>query len=131
MTRIAALTLALIATVVQATDVENCLSQAKNSSDTARCYALELERVDKDLNAAYRDALRKIAALEQLNPEQRKGVRDLLVSAQRSWILFRDSDCGAVSAAFGSGTGHAIGELECRIQLTRHRTEELSRWERW
>ena len=128
--RLALLTVGLIASVSCRADLASCLSAAKDSHGTSTCYAEEFTGLDKDLNTAYRNALRKIAVLP-LDADRKKGVRDLLVNAQRNWVRFRDQDCGAVSAAFGSGTGHALGESECKIQLTRHRIEELSRWERW
>ena len=119
----------LFSSLAHGEPLDDCLSNVQNSPGTAYCYAKELERLDKVLNTAYRKALNKIDGLD-LAPETRKGVRNRLVEAQRNWIRFRDSDCTAVSDSI-DGTGAGIGGLECNIQLTTHRIEELSRWDRW
>jgi uncharacterized protein YecT (DUF1311 family) len=84
------------------TDLASCLSKARASSDA-------------ELNSLYRD-IRKRLDRDELTA---------LTQTQRLWIQYRDANCSAERALYGTGTGAAPAYLSCLEAMTRARTKEL------
>ena len=83
-------------------DLTNCLSKAKESADAR-------------LNALY-TKLRK-----SLDSPDRKR----LVTAERLWVQYRDTNCSAEQELYGEGTGRYPAYYGCLEAMTRARIEEL------
>ena len=77
------------------------------------CINAKTEAWDKRLNAAYQ------TALKDAEPQQ----RELLRSAQRAWIKFRDANCAYIGAE--QGTIARVDAAECLRGMTEARAREL------
>ncbi|KRB58051.1 hypothetical protein ASD98_07245 [Flavobacterium sp. Root186] len=74
------------------------------------------EKADKELNTVYNQLKKKLTANDQAN----------LVTAQKDWIKFRDSNCKFQS--YSEDEGGVIANkmyIDCRTQMTIDRTKEL------
>ncbi|SDZ04563.1 Protein of unknown function [Jannaschia faecimaris] len=57
---------------------------------------------------------------------------ETLVAAQRAWVAFRDADCTAAAASWGSGSMRHIEYASCMLDHTATRVLDLrSRWEQF
>ena len=83
------------------------------------CLSARFDAADTDLNRYYSVALKRV----------RKDVAKALTQSQRSWLSYRDAECGAVFQKFRDGTIRTSMELTCRTQLTRLRTYMI--WANW
>lgn len=74
------------------------------------------EKADKELNTIYSQLKKKLGAKDQAN----------LISSQKDWIKFRDSNCKFKSYPEGEG-GVTANKMyaDCRTQITLNRTKEL------
>ncbi len=96
-------------------DYERCQQSALSSADILGCMETELRRVDRLLNRRYRQAMAGIQPFR----------RDELRRVQRLWIRYRDARCGFFNHR-ESGSGGRLDEMQCRIDETARRAQELS-----
>ncbi len=92
-------------------DCNNAMTQ----SDMNICADKDYRAADKLLNAAYAKA---VAGLDAHS-------RDLLKTAQRAWIKFRDAECAYEAAPNEGGTIYPLEYSGCLTALTMARTKEL------
>ena len=78
------------------------------------CIAVELQRQDLRLNAAYRQLQ------DTLKPARRKQLQ----AVQRLWLPFRDAQCRFVADP-GGGTAARVAGNACVLEMTAHRAREL------
>ena len=78
------------------------------------------ERVDKELNLAYRTLSKTLDGNKCL----------ILKQAQREWIEWRDTKCNAMQEAVHCGTSGCYGIVhdDCILQMTADRTIELRKF---
>jgi len=95
-----------------------------NDTDGSSCAAQDLAKADAELNQVYKALLAEMDAAALTNPDARLA-KQHLVDAQRAWVTLRDGDCGAVFSYYQSGTIRVGLELDCKLQRTRERTEQL------
>jgi uncharacterized protein YecT (DUF1311 family) len=88
--------------IVVTTDLVDCLSKARDSSDAK-------------LNSLYQRIRKKLDA----------GDLDRLTETQRLWIKYRDANCSAERALYNGATASCPAHLGCLEALTRARTKEL------
>jgi uncharacterized protein YecT (DUF1311 family) len=86
------------------------------------CLNARLEQSDAALNRYYETALRRIRR------ENGAKVAQEFVRAERSWIVYRDSECKSVFDRYGGTIRVSVG-LDCSIRLTRLRTYAI--WRDW
>ena len=87
-----------------------------------------LRTADARLNAQYRATMAKMKARDAVKqPDAQNGpsYQQALVSAQRAWIAFRDSNCLAFSYEFRGGSAARQSAGTCLIRMTKARTDEL------
>ena len=106
-----ALTPLLFAPFAHAIDCDNATDQATMN----QCAAQQNKTADKELNALYQ----QINARLKNNPE----AKNLLVSAQRSWIGFRDSECKFSASGVAGGSVYPLIYSNCTTDLTKQRVE--------
>ncbi|WP_158093432.1 lysozyme inhibitor LprI family protein [Acetobacter sp. DsW_063] len=100
-----------------ASDYDKCMDAAGGVDPAMiECGNEELARRDADLNRAYKALSAKLGRGELL---------DHLRTSERSWIKFRDDDCGLVEAAYGNGSLTKILFRECLINAAKTRTKTL------
>jgi uncharacterized protein YecT (DUF1311 family) len=91
--------------------------------DVDACLTARFGEADADLNRYYDMAVRRVR--KEDGAPAAKG----LVQAERSWLSYRDSECGAVFEKYRDGTISSIMVTACRIRLTRLRTYII--WRNW
>ncbi|WP_413165036.1 lysozyme inhibitor LprI family protein [Capilliphycus salinus ALCB114379] len=84
-----------------------------------KCAQDKYVKVDKELNQTYQ----KLMA--NLNDNQRK---QRLISAQRSWIQFRDKTCSYEASEALGGSLEGLLLTNCLTRVTAHRTSELKQY---
>ena len=108
------LSLALVpATIVHAQDCANAGTQAAMNICADQAY----KKSDAELNAIYRQISGRL--------KDDKDSTRLLVSAQKSWLAFRDAECAFSTSASAQGSIYPMLVAQCRDGMTRKRTAEL------
>ncbi len=72
--------------------------------------------VDAELNKVYNELLKTLSAKE----------KKLLITAQKSWIKFRDSHCTFEAEEFDGGSIQPLILITCKEECTKKRIEELN-----
>ena len=107
----------------------DCAEQQTNL-DAKICTQRQFERADKELNAAYVEALKAARqqdryASEEPNPN-RPGLEKLLRKAQREWVAFRDLNCDFHYNVYYGGSMASLAYLACKLDMTKARAKELN-----
>ena len=89
------------------------------------CASLEFEKVDKELNAAYKEVMSSLSDDDPYLAQRYADTKESLVAAQRLWIKFREEDCNAVFNYFRDGTISTAMQLSCMTEHTKLRTQQL------
>jgi Uncharacterized protein conserved in bacteria len=102
----------LFATIqAYATDCSN----AQTQSEMNQCASADYKKSDNELNMTYQQVL-KLTSGEQ---------RNLLQSAQKEWIRFRDADCKFQTFKSSDGSVNPLNTALCLQSKTEQRTKEL------
>ena len=88
---------------------------AQTQSEMNQCFYAEYGKADNALNKTYQKAL-KLTSGEQ---------RNLLQSAQKRWISYRDADCKFQTYASRDGSVNPMNTAICLQTKTEQRTKEL------
>ena len=121
--------LALLALMETPYQEHHC-DDPQNQHDMNACAAIDFEKADAELNAAWREA---IASAQQADREldrsydQRPTTEAKLREAQRAWIVFRDAHCTV--EGYNEARGGSMESMVydgCRAQLTRERITQLT-----
>ncbi len=94
----------------------------KTTLQVNACLNARLEQRDAALNLYYQTAIGRIGK------ENGSDTAQEFVRAERSWIGYRDSECGSVFDRY-AGTIRVSVEIDCRIRLTELRTYAI--WRDW
>lgn len=87
------------------------------------CLSSRLSEADSILNQYYQ------VALKRLRKDNSNGIAQKLIQAERSWIAYRDGECGAVTQSWSGGTISTSVGLNCQIRLAQLRTYVI--WRNW
>jgi uncharacterized protein YecT (DUF1311 family) len=106
---------------------EKC--NALPNAEAAACLSSVAEALEPVLQRYYdaaQSSIRRRAAEEQdvIADDLNEAIRSL-EHAQSSWRAYRDAHCDMVAYLFMNGSGKAVGEFTCTIDLTRLRIHEL------
>lgn len=87
------------------------------------------ERADTALNAAWRQAMKRMESADREASETSQGANsaELLRDAQRKWMSFRDAECLAHSQLTG-GSADRLAYFGCMQSLTEARTKQVREW---
>jgi uncharacterized protein YecT (DUF1311 family) len=111
-----ALTPLLFSTVAYAVDCNNASDQASMN----QCAVQQYKAADEELNALYQ----QIATRLKGSTDSKK----LLVSAQRSWIAFRDNECKFSASGAEGGSVYPLIYSNCITELTKARSETFKNY---
>jgi uncharacterized protein YecT (DUF1311 family) len=111
-----ALTPLLFSPLAPAVDCENAADQATMN----QCAAQQHKAADKELNALYQQITARLTA----NPDSKK----LMVSAQRTWIAFRDAECRFSASGVAGGSAYPLIYGNCITDLTKARVETFKNY---
>lgn len=90
-------------------------SNAQTQLEMNQCAYEDYKKSDKELNMTYQQVLKLISG-EQKN---------LLQSAQKKWISYRDADCKFQTYKSSDGTVNRMNKSMCLQSKTEQRTKEL------
>jgi len=121
------LALALLAAAPAPTDEHHC-SDPQNQMDMNFCAAIDFERADAELNAAWKEALvsareadREIDRVYDKRPAGEAALRQ----AERAWLVFRDAHCTLEGYEARGGSMEPMLYNGCRARITRERIRQL------
>lgn len=97
----------------QAADCANATDQATMT----QCADAGFKKSDAELNALYK----RIEQRLKDNADTKK----LLIAAQRSWVSFRDAECGFATANVAGGTLYPMVYAQCADGLTQARIKDF------
>lgn len=101
-----------------------------STSGMAACSYAETDVWDALLNAQYKVTMATFRNVEMDNTDEpNERAAATLRDAQRSWIKFRDTQCTAEAALWGSGSGRQVAHATCLMRMTAERflsLEELN-----
>ncbi|HEY5710880.1 MAG TPA: lysozyme inhibitor LprI family protein [Allosphingosinicella sp.] len=131
---ILSIALALAAAQQNPAEEYHC-SDPQSQMEMNMCAGLDFEAADRELNIAYRSAIRsaqqadrEYARIESAAGGDRSGEpgeEATLREAQRAWVGFRDAQCRMESFEARGGSMQTMLDSGCRATLTRARTAEL------
>lgn len=101
----------LLATVAEADDCANAITQGEMN----QCAAQQYKAADKELNDLYK----QITARLKDDPK----AKQLLVKAQRAWIGFRDAECEFSASGVEGGSVYPLIYTDCVTAQTKARVE--------
>jgi uncharacterized protein YecT (DUF1311 family) len=110
-----------IALAVAVTSVGPC--PGTSTRQVNACFDTRFKESDAILNRSFQ------AALNRARKESGRETAQRFIQAERSWVAFRDAECGSVFDYWSGGTIRVSMELDCRIRLTRLRTYTI--WRDW
>jgi uncharacterized protein YecT (DUF1311 family) len=87
------------------------------------CFGARLTESDRALNRYNQ------AALKRARQQKGSETAHQLMQSERSWVAYRNAECGSVFDYWRGGTIRVSSELDCRILLTRLRTYAI--WRDW
>lgn len=100
--------------------------QASSEVEVGQCLLEMDKRVTYALSTAYEIAQESAADLDQIT--DRDVAVPALKTAQQAWHTYRDTQCEAVAALYGGGSGTGKAYLSCRIELGRAQTDLLQQF---
>jgi uncharacterized protein YecT (DUF1311 family) len=109
----------------------NCTNpQTQSQADLNACAAIDFERADAALNAAYRTAIDHAREADRdttgrMSGDTRPGDEATLREAQRGWIAFRDAQCRLEGYEARGGSMESMLFNLCRAAMTETRTADL------
>ncbi|CAG7857461.1 hypothetical protein MCAMS1_02295 [biofilm metagenome] len=108
----------------QATMAVDC-GKAITTPDINECASVEQEKVEVQLNAAYKKIIQKLDHPEPDFAEHYAVIKKDLVDAQRAWVKFREADCTAVYTLYRDGTIRNVMYIGCMQSRAEQRMKEL------
>ena len=91
-----------------------------NQMELNACAAREYGASDVLLNKTYR----KVTANPSLHPQSKRDA-ELLTTAQRAWLTFRDAHCALVGNAYDGGSVQPLVVNTCLSEITLQRVKQL------
>ncbi|WP_170383836.1 lysozyme inhibitor LprI family protein [Ruegeria atlantica] len=98
-------------------------SDASSQVEIGECVGEMENRVNQAVEASFRIAQQAATELDEVTG--RVVAQPALEAAQKVWVIYRDTQCEAVGASYGGGSGTGIAITSCRVELGRARVEEL------
>ncbi|WP_170571653.1 lysozyme inhibitor LprI family protein [Ruegeria atlantica] len=98
-------------------------SDASSQVEIGECVGEMENRVNQAVEASFRIAQQAATELDEVTG--RVVAQPALEAAQKAWVIYRDTQCEAVGASYGGGSGTGIAITSCRVELGRARVEEL------
>ncbi|MBN6776197.1 lysozyme inhibitor LprI family protein [Pseudomonas granadensis] len=92
-------------------------AKANDQATMNQCAGQDFKAADKELNTVYQ----QITARLKDNPDGKK----LLISAQRAWIGFRDTECKFSASGVAGGSVYPLIYSNCMTSMTKTRVEAL------
>jgi uncharacterized protein YecT (DUF1311 family) len=118
----------LIAVAAAAAQPHVDCNNALTTADTLYCAGRDRRIAEARLNRAYQAANAVMVSMDvdrNKTYDKRVGYHDALVTSQRAWLKFRETECVAEGYAARGGSMEAQLVAACLIELTEARTKQL------
>lgn len=99
-------------------DYFSCLGRASGTIESAQCMSAEAARQDSRLNSIYKKLV------ESLDEDH----KELLVHAQREWLVLREKDGAFEASLFDNNQAENLSSEERDIFYTCERADRLQEW---
>lgn len=88
------------------------------------------ESADQELNDVYKNIMSRINSgdLSDGTLVDSGELKQSLLSSQRSWLKFKESNCDAFYVLNSGGKQRNEARMECEIEMTKERTNYLRSW---
>jgi len=107
----------------QVVDAQNpCVTQ-RNQMEMNDCSRRNYDAANTDLNRTWRILLVEVRKFDR---EQEHATYPGVVSAQRDWLKFRDSECKAEADQYFGASLRPVVLFDCLRRVTSARTKELN-----
>jgi len=93
-----------------------CQSQAEMNETASKEYS----KADAILNATYKLVLKKMKD----SPHE----KELLIEAQRAWLVYVKAHCKSVASAYEGGSMEGMIYSQCLTEMTKERTKKLNEY---
>jgi len=108
-----------------AQEVPGC-ENATSNVEIGMCASKAYQAEDKELNDIWPKVLAYIDSQADYMPaDALQKWKTTIVAAQKAWVTFKESDCGAVEYEWWGGSGAGIAETSCLYAHTAQRVEDL------
>jgi uncharacterized protein YecT (DUF1311 family) len=108
-----------------AQDVPGC-DNATSNVEIGNCVYAAYQKADKELNDIWPKVLAYIdTQSDYVPPDALQKWKATIVAAQKAWVSFKESDCGAVQFEWWGGSGAGIAETSCLYAHTAQRVDDL------
>jgi uncharacterized protein YecT (DUF1311 family) len=97
--------------------------------EMTECAAKRFRAADAAMNAQWRKTLAHMRALDKDSSDLKltgPGYAQVLLDAQRAWLVFRDAHCRSIGYDALGGSMQNMLVSECQEKLTRERTAQLA-----
>ncbi len=105
----------------------NCKT-AVTTEETNECAQIKLQIVEKKLNETYRRVLKSLDRPDE-DSELFTHIKNRLVEAQKSWVVFREKDCDAFYTLHVGGTDRTVMYISCMQRHAEKRIKDLTEYE--
>jgi uncharacterized protein YecT (DUF1311 family) len=112
---------------VAAVRADQC-DAAQNQMQMTECAGLAFEKSDAELNSVYGElsgAYKKLDVATAKDFPKLELTGPALVTAQKSWIAFRDAECNLAGVGTQGGSIQSMIIIQCREQMTLERIKQL------
>ena len=123
---------AILALAIAQVDLSFDCNNEDTTLEMPECARIDYQRTDADLNQQWQLALVAAQQFDRENADsirrgQMRSLQNALRTAQRAWIVYRDTHCDAEARNYNSAssTHHLILNI-CLRKLTEMRTQQLS-----
>src|SRR5215813_4664708 len=96
---------------------ESCDAAGLSQAELNECYANAYNEADVEHNVLYRQITASL--------KDDKATTELLVAAQRAWVVFRDAECAFSASGASGGTAHGMIPAICLDKLTGKRIDDF------
>jgi uncharacterized protein YecT (DUF1311 family) len=111
------LTAVLVILPLSFAHADECLDKASSQTDMNECARKAHAASDGELNEIYRQIEHRLRD----DTDSRKR----LISAQHSWVVFRDAECQFEAGGVEGGSSHPMVSSMCLAKLTQHRVDDF------
>jgi uncharacterized protein YecT (DUF1311 family) len=109
----------LAAATALAQDEPDCTSP-QTQADMNTCADVDFAKADGELNGLWEDA-----KTNSENADDTGAQANALLTAQRSWLAFRDSQCELEGLAAAGGSIQSMLVANCKTRMTTERVKQL------
>ena len=102
-----------------------CVDRDSSNAHQEACLSVVQPIVDARLNSLYQAWTQELKHSKPLDAKDAVEVLKRLVTAERTWITFRDEECNLQSTSALNGTSESVVFSDCRYAMTKARVEAL------